>query len=115
MKKNAAGGTVRPVFRRDLASPNISHRPRSFFAARDTKSSRGASLAARCNYGPPGRIGAAVDRSLNSNQSGDDVNGQGHDDDVEEEGQHPMGEHGAPEGVILNLHVRHLEGHADDK
>jgi len=46
-----------------------------------------------------------LSRQGTSNQPGDDVDGQGHDDDVEEEGQHPMGEHAAPQGVILNLYV----------
>jgi hypothetical protein len=57
--------------------------------------------------GPP----AAADRSWfgsgrnrESNQPGNDVDGQGHDD-IEEEGQHAMNEQVAPQAMILDLYV----------
>src|SRR5436190_14447034 len=48
-------------------------------------------------------------------QSGDNVDGQSDDDDIEEESQHAVGEHHAPQLVIFDLHIRYLEGHPHDK
>jgi hypothetical protein len=43
------------------------------------------------------------------------VDRQGEDHDVEEKSQHAMGEHVASQVVILDLHIRDLEGHANDE
>src|SRR5215813_14803577 len=48
-----------------------------------------------------------------SDQTGDDVDGEGEDHDVEEKRQQAVGEAEAAEAVVLDLHVGDLEGHAD--
>src|SRR5215472_11568670 len=40
-------------------------------------------------------------------------NGQSEYRDIEEETHHAMGKHDAPQITALDLHIRHLKGHAD--
>src|SRR5262249_62093905 len=48
-----------------------------------------------------------------SYQLSDDVDGQSEYRDIEEETHHAMGKHDTPQITALDLHIRHLKGHAD--